>query len=81
MCNLDSIYALIVLESVAYEKRPLRSMPNSSQSEIAADSAVNSADAGSSWGRISRCLRRQSCCIQTGRPYEKPPKAIRFAGA
>lgn len=34
MCNLDSIYALIVLESAALERQPLRLMQNGSRSDI-----------------------------------------------
>lgn len=34
MCNLDSIYTLIVLESATSRKRPLGSTQNSAQSEI-----------------------------------------------
>lgn len=33
MCNLDSIYALIVLESASSRKRPLGSTRHGSQSE------------------------------------------------
>lgn len=35
MCNLDSIFALLIFESVASEKRPLGSMQNRSQTKIA----------------------------------------------
>jgi len=34
MCNLDSIYALIVLESAVLERQPLRLMQNGSRSDI-----------------------------------------------
>lgn len=34
MCNLDSIYALIVLEGAVLERQPLRLMQNGSRSDI-----------------------------------------------
>ncbi|WP_425993122.1 hypothetical protein [Afipia sp. DC4300-2b1] len=42
MCNLDSIYALIVLESAALERQPLRLMQNGSRSDIPEGLAANS---------------------------------------
>lgn len=74
MCNLDRIYALIVLESADFEEQPLKSMRGNSHHEIADGGyrpVLGSHIASSS----------PSSHIQIGQPHEKPLRAIRFARA